>query len=218
MVEPALSGPTHRVADERLLTTPTPFSELWNDAFGNPQRRLLAPAGPFTFDFTGVVETKPNVPVPPTPRRSPPRISPADTLVYTLPSRYCQSDLLARMAQDEFGAIMAGGERVNAIAAWVRRHVGTATGPRTPRPPPTTRPARRRLPRFRAPGDLFCRALGVPARYASGYALGLTPPDFHGYAQVYLGGAWHNLDATFEGTRPALVPIAVGRDTRRTWR
>ena len=58
----------------------------------------------------------------------------------------------------------------------------------------------------------FCRAPGVPARYVSAYALGLEPPDFHGYVQVYLGGAWHNVDATYEGVRPALVPIAVGRD------
>jgi len=58
----------------------------------------------------------------------------------------------------------------------------------------------------------FCRALDIPSRYISGYALGLEPPDFHGYAQVYLGGGWHDVDATFDGTRPALVPIAVGRD------
>lgn len=58
----------------------------------------------------------------------------------------------------------------------------------------------------------FCRALDIPARYASGYALGLDPPDFHGFVQVYLSGAWHNIDATIEGVRPALIPIAVGRD------
>jgi transglutaminase-like putative cysteine protease len=58
----------------------------------------------------------------------------------------------------------------------------------------------------------FCRALGIPARYASGYALGLEPPDFHGYAQAYLGGEWRNVDATSDGIRPALVPIAFGRD------
>src|SRR5271155_4180448 len=42
----------------------------------------------------------------------------------------------------------------------------------------------------------FCRGLDIPARYVSGYALGLETPDFHGYVQVYLGGTWHNLDAT----------------------
>ena len=58
----------------------------------------------------------------------------------------------------------------------------------------------------------FCRGLDIPARYVSGYALGLEPPDFHGYAQVYLGGAWHNVDATCAEERPALIPIAHGRD------
>ena len=42
--------------------------------------------------------------------------------------------------------------------------------------------------------------------------LGLEPPDFHGVAQVYLSGAWYNVDATTEAVRPALIPIAVGRD------
>ena len=58
----------------------------------------------------------------------------------------------------------------------------------------------------------FCRALGIPARYASCYAPGLEPPDFHSVAQVYLSGAWHNVDATTDTVRPALIPIAVGRD------
>src|SRR5262249_43872805 len=58
----------------------------------------------------------------------------------------------------------------------------------------------------------FCRALEIPARYVSGYALGLEPPDFHGFVQVYLEGAWLNVDATTANLRPALIPIAVGRD------
>jgi transglutaminase-like putative cysteine protease len=58
----------------------------------------------------------------------------------------------------------------------------------------------------------LCRGLGIPARYVSGYALGLEPFDFHAFAQVYLGGRWYNVDATYDGVRPALIPIAVGRD------
>ena len=54
--------------------------------------------------------------------------------------------------------------------------------------------------------------MGIPARYASCYAPGLEPPDFHSVAQVYLSGAWHNVDATTDAVRPALIPIAVGRD------
>ena len=54
------------------------------------------------------------------------------------------------------------------------------------------------------------RALGMPARYVSGYALGLEPFDFHAFAQVYVGGRWYNVDATYDTVRPALIPIAVG--------
>ena len=52
----------------------------------------------------------------------------------------------------------------------------------------------------------------IPARYLSGYTVGPEPPDFHGDVQVDLGGDWHDVDATSEEARPALVPIAFGRD------
>lgn len=214
MVEPALRGPAHKVVDEHLMTTPTTFSELWKDGFGNPQRRMVAPAGNFTFDFRATIETEPNVAVPRDAVEHPPRDIPADALVYTLPSRYCQSDLLLRMAQDEFGKIPTGGERVQAVADWVRRHVEYRYGT-TDAKTSAFDTATERVGVCRDFAHLtitFCRALGIPARYVSGYALHLDPPDFHGWVQAYLGGAWHNVDATFEGVRTALVPIAVGRD------
>ena len=214
MVEPPLQGAAHRVVEERLLTTPTPFSQLWNDSYGNPQRRLIAPAGAFTFDFTATIEAEENTPVPPEALQHPPQDLPPEAMVYTLPSRYCQSDLLARMALDEFGATPLRGERVHTIAAWMRRHVeyryGTTDALTSAYDTVTQRVGVCRD--FAHLTIAFCRALGIPARYVSGYALGLEPPDFHGYAQVYLGGAWHNVDSTSEGTRPALVPIAIGRD------
>jgi transglutaminase-like putative cysteine protease len=135
-------------------------------------------------------------------------------MIYALPSRYCQSDLLTRMAHDEFRHAKRGGERVLAIAEWVRRHVEYRYGT-TDAMTSAFDTATERVGVCRDFAHLviaFCRALNIPARYASGYALGLEPPDFHGFVQVYLGGAWHNVDATFEGVRPALIPIAVGRD------
>jgi transglutaminase-like putative cysteine protease len=214
MVEPPLQGPGHRVRDERLITTPTPFCELLTDAYGNPLRRLLAPAGPFSFEFTATIEATPNAPVPPEAVEHAPQQIPVEVMAYTLPSRYCQSDLLARMARDEFGHLEPGGNRVLAIADWVRRRVEYRYGTTDARTSAYDT-ATERLGVCRDFAHLviaFCRALGVPARYVSAYALGLESPDFHGYAQVYLSGSWHNLDATSEGVRPALVPIAVGRD------
>jgi len=60
MVEPPLAGPVHRVEQERLLTTPTPFHELGTDVYGNPQRRISTPKGSFSFEFTATIETAPN--------------------------------------------------------------------------------------------------------------------------------------------------------------
>jgi transglutaminase-like putative cysteine protease len=39
-------------------------------------------------------------------------------------------------------------------------------------------------------GITFARALGIPARAVSAYALGLDPPDFHAVFEVYLEGTW----------------------------
>ncbi|WP_165070647.1 transglutaminase-like domain-containing protein [Paludisphaera rhizosphaerae] len=214
MVEPPLQGLTHCVRDEHLATTPTNLSELRADIFANPERRLLAPAGTFSFEFTATIESQPNVPPPVDAIEHAPQDIPADAMMYTLPSRYCQSDLLSRMAQSEFGGIQPGGERVLKVAEWVRRHVEYRYGT-TDAMTSAYDTATERIGVCRDFAHLtiaFCRALGVPARYVSGYALGLEPPDFHGYVQVYLGGAWWNVDATFDGVRPALVPIAVGRD------
>ena len=133
MVEPPLVGPAHRVEQERLLTTPTPFHELGTDVYGNPQRRIIAPQGSFSFEFTATIETAPNTALCDDAVEHPLREIPAESLVYTLPSRYCQSDLLARMARDEFGQLPSGGGRVRTIADWVRLHVEYHTGRPTPR-------------------------------------------------------------------------------------
>jgi transglutaminase-like putative cysteine protease len=114
----------------------------------------------------------------------------------------------------EFGGVAPGGMRVNAIAEWVRTHVEYQYGT-TDAMTSAYDTAVQRIGVCRDFAHLtiaFCRALGIPARYVSGYCLELDPQDFHGWAQVYLGGAWRNVDSTFEGVRPALVPIAYGRD------
>jgi transglutaminase-like putative cysteine protease len=214
MVEPPLKRPTHRVLEERLMTTPTIFCDLRSDLYGNPRRHVIAPEGRFSFEFKATIEIAPNVALPPEAVEHRPEEIPGEAMVYTLPSRFCESDLLARMALDEFGHLPHGGVRVLGIAEWVRRHVQYRYGT-TDALTSAFDTATERVGVCRDFAHLviaFCRALVIPARYVSGYALGLDPPDFHGYAQVYLGGTWHNVDATFDGVRPALVPIAIGRD------
>jgi transglutaminase-like putative cysteine protease len=214
MVEPSKRGTLHRVIDAKLLTEPAVDSELRRDLYGNPARYLTVPVGLFSYEFNAQIEVESNSAVPVEAIEHRPQDLPPEVMVYTLPSRYCQSDLLARMANDEFGGLAPGGERVLAIAAWVRRHVEYRYGT-TDAMTSAYDTATERVGVCRDFAHLviaFCRALGIPARYLSGYALGLEPADFHGYVQVYLGGAWHNVDATFSEVRPALIPIGAGRD------
>lgn len=218
-IEPALQGAHHRVLDEHLQTTPTPRTELWNDLYANPQRRFMAPQGEFSFRFDARVECDPNQPVPLDAPELAPDAIPAECMIYTLPSRYCQSDRLSKMTQSEFGAMNPGGSRVATIANWINGKVtyqyGTSNAMTDAFDTATSREGVCRD--FAHLLISFCRALGIPSRYVSGYCLGLEPPDFHAWVQVYLGdgqgsGAWHNVDATFNGVRSALVPIAFGRD------
>lgn len=62
----------------------------------------------------------------------------------------------------------------------------------------------------------LCRALGIPARYASVYAPALQPPDFHAVAEVHLDGDWWVVDATHLAPRRSMVRIATGVDAEET--
>jgi transglutaminase-like putative cysteine protease len=63
----------------------------------------------------------------------------------------------------------------------------------------------------------FCRALGIPARYATGYLgdIGVPPGgpmDFSAWFEVYLDGRWWTFDARHNTPRIGRVLIATGRD------
>lgn len=139
---------------------------------------------------------------------------PPETLIYLLPSRYVQSDRFKHWAHAEFGGQPTGGRRVRAVRDWVRDHITYQHGSSDE----TTTAMDTAVVRLGVCRDFahmviaLCRGLGLPARYVSGYALGLEPFDFHAYAQVYAGGRWYNVDATYDGTREALIPIATGCD------
>ena len=61
----------------------------------------------------------------------------------------------------------------------------------------------------------MCRALGVPARYVSGY---LYVPDSHhlashAWAEVFLDGKWHTFDISNQIYTPSShIYVAIGRD------
>ena len=65
-------------------------------------------------------------------------------------------------------------------------------------------------------GIAICRALTIPARYFTGYAYQLNPPDFHACFEAYIGSEWVLFDATKLVPLNGLVKIATGRDAAET--
>lgn len=204
-----------QTVEEAVLTlTPFAAAEPFQDFYQNPCRRFLMPAGDLRIEYTATVR----LPDTRFPRQEPHEDDalhlPTATLLYTLPSRYCQSDRLVAMAVDLFGDVPPGFARVGAICDWISSHITYQYGVSdTGTSAYDTAAQRRGVCRdFAHLGIAFCRALNIPARYVSGYCLGLDPPDFHAYFEAFLDGRWAAFDATAPDPRPALVQIAVGRD------
>jgi transglutaminase-like putative cysteine protease len=182
---------------------------------------LTTPGGPLALRYDAVVETEREPdPVHPAAPLVPVQDLPDDTLVYTLPSRYVQSDLLLEQAWDLFGHTEPTWTRVEAVCDWVHANVRYETGSSDPR---TTAldvfGARKGVCRdFALVSVALCRALNIPARYTCGYLpdIAVEPPDvpmdFHAWFEAYLGGRWYTFDARHNRPRIGRVVIGRGRD------
>ena len=133
---------------------------------------------------------------------------------YLFPSRYCQSDQLGRLAWKMFGSIGHPYEQVTAIADWIYDNVeylrGSTDSATSAFDTVTQRAGVCRD--FAHLGIALCRALSIPARYFSGYAYRLQPPDFHACFEAYIGNRWYIFDPTRLASLNGLVRIATGRD------
>ena len=140
------------------------------------------------------------------------------TIPYLFASRYCQSDRLGRLAWDLFGSIDKPHDKVLAIANWIHDNVeylrGSTDSTTSAFDTVTQRVGVCRD--FAHLGIALCRALNIPARYFTGYAYELKPPDFHACFECYIGGRWMVFDATRLAHLNGLVRIATGRDAADT--
>lgn len=147
-------------------------------------------------------------------RESLPAEMPPDVLTYMNPSRYCESDLLGRFAFEEFGHLNQGYTRVQTICDWVHDHLEYTPGSTNG----TTTASDVLLQRTGVCRDYshlaitLCRGVGIPARYVSGYAVDLQPPDYHGVIEAWLDGQWYLFDPTRIASTLGLVRIGMGRD------
>ncbi len=135
-------------------------------------------------------------------------------LVYLRPSRYCPSDHLVGFAVAEFGMGSTARNRVEAISNWIRNRIGYVTGSSSVHDSAedTLLTGMGTCRDFAHLGIALCRAIGVPARFASVYAPGLSPMDFHAVFETFEDGRWNTHDTTDLAPRQSLVRIATGRD------
>lgn len=138
----------------------------------------------------------------------------AGVIPYLFPSRYCQSDKLQELVFREFGKIDNTFAKVSAIAEWVYENVSYKSGiTNSSTSALDTLTERAGVCRdFAHLAIALCRALSIPARYCTGYAYNLKPPDFHACFEAYIGGEWMFFDPTKMVPVNGLVKIGNGRD------
>lgn len=136
-----------------------------------------------------------------------------DTLVYLRPSRYCESDVLFGRARERFRGL-SGFALLSAVTEFAATSLTYApdASQGTDSAVTTLQTGRGVCRDYAHVVIALLRAMDVPARYASCYAPGLVPMDFHAIAEAHIDGAWHAVDATRLANRETLVRIATGRD------
>lgn len=144
----------------------------------------------------------------------PPHRLPGETVQYLLPSRYCPSHQFTDFVEAEFGTL-DGGAKISAIRDWIAGHlsyVPGASGIETTATD-TFHDGKGVCRDYAHLLITLARAGEIPARIASVYAPGVNPPDFHAVAEVFLGGAWHLVDATGMASETEMAKIGIGRDS-----
>jgi transglutaminase-like putative cysteine protease len=190
------------------------------DAFGNRCTRFVAPHGRLRLHNSTLIQDSglPDA-VNQQAREVPVGDVPSEFLCYLLSSRYCEVDRFSNIAYELFGHVSPGWSRVQAICDWVNGKVEFSY--------PHARPTKSALDvyterigvcrDFQHLAITFCRAMNIPARYATGYLGDISwpvsgPMDFSAWFEVYLENRWWTFDARHSKPRIGRVLMAVGRD------
>jgi transglutaminase-like putative cysteine protease len=185
---------------------------------GNRFVRIVVPPGRLRIDYDAEVETSAFTADIENVAEVPAGLVAPEVLTYLGPSRYCQSDRLARFADQQFGGLAPGHNRVTGICNWIYATVEYLHGNTDSQTSACDTIVERVgvCRDFAHLGVALCRALGIPARFISCYTPGLAPPDFHAVFEAYLSGAngprWYLFDATRMANLDQLVRIGIGRD------
>lgn len=167
-----------------------------------------------TIRYEAEVSTSSRLLDPDSLRKVPPAALDPDLLPFLLPSRYCQSDRLGRLAWQKFGSITPAYDQVWEIARWIYESIeylpGATNSATSAYDTITQRAGVCRD--FAHLGIALCRALNIPARYFTGYAHRLKPQDFHACFEAFIGGHWVLFDPTRLAPPNGMIRIGLGRD------
>ena len=180
----------------------------------NRYTQVVAPVGNFSLSYTAEVDLNIYRADPETVHEMQVRDLPLDILPYLLPSRFVPSDELATYAMREFAGFPNGHIRVSMICGWIYQNIEYRPGSSDSETTATETLIQRAgvCRDFAHLGIAFCRALGIPARFVTCYAYGLSPSDFHAVFEAYLDGRWWLFDGTRQAALDGLVRIGIGRD------
>ncbi len=214
----ALEG--RMVGEDRVRLSSACAGQTYLDRFGNRITRIVAPTGQTRLwsDFVMEVDGAPDACAPEAAQHEVQDL-PDEVLRFLVASRYCDSDNLIPQAWSLFGNGPGGWQRVQAITQFVHDHVtfGYQFG-RANKTASEVFTERTGVCRdFAHLAIALCRAMNIPARYASGYLgdIGVPyagPGDFCAWFEVYLGGRWYTFDARYNTPRAGRILMVRGAD------
>ena len=210
---------SQKISHENLLLSQSVVPQIHTDPVtGNRYMRLRAFPGELRLSYTATVDLTHHSAEPTQLAEVPVRNLPPQVLSYIYPSRYCQSDRLVKFAIGEFGTLWQGHGRVKAIQDWVQRRVTFTSNTSNS----NTSAVDTLIEQVGVCRDFahlmiaLCRAVNIPARFATGTDYGadpaLGPPDFHAYVEAYLGDRWYIFDPSGTGIPMGFVRFGTGRD------
>lgn len=220
LIQPRLDR-HQRMEWEQLNFSPETARQEYTDLHGNLVRRFELPRGATTIrhDSLIAVSSRPESSDPGA-EALPVRDLPDNLLRYTLPSRYCDSDCLMNFAFQQFGQVLHGLPRVEAICDWLHANIEYRWGSGSPHITASQALAQGFgiCRDFAHLAVALCRCFNLPARYVTGHLPDVAADDsgvamdFHAYMQVFVGDRWHSYDARFNTSRTGRVDIACGFD------
>ncbi|MGZ5876612.1 MAG: transglutaminase-like domain-containing protein [Bradyrhizobium sp.] len=209
------------IGAESIIAEPDVPIGFYRDSFGNICGRLVAPAGGVTLRGSALVRDSglPDA-VAPDAQQLPIDQLPDDVLLYLMASRYCETDKLTDIAWSLFGNTRPGWARVTAICNYVHDRVtfGYAHAHHMKSAHDVYEQRAGVCRDFAHLALTFCRCMGIPARYCTGYMgdIGIPPDpepmDFSGWFEAYLSGRWYTFDARHVAPRIGRILMGTGRD------